>query len=120
MNPSPVAFHDGGYHLVAPGELYGNRYEVVSHIGRGQNSEVWLVEDRQEQREAALKVLTARATSEIPSGPDEVGMLKILRNKNPDYPGYGNIRHLLDDFVHHGPQWKAYLSYFRADGPQRR
>lgn len=39
----------GGFHPVYVGDLYNGRYEVLSKIGYGVYSTVWLVRDREEQ-----------------------------------------------------------------------
>lgn len=39
----------GGFHPVYVGELYHGKYEVLSKIGYGVYSTVWLVRDREEQ-----------------------------------------------------------------------
>lgn len=54
-DPSPdveegrEAYHVGGFHPVYVGDLYHERYEVLSKIGYGVYSTVWLVKDHNEQ-----------------------------------------------------------------------
>lgn len=43
------AYQVGGFHPVYIGDLYHGRYEVLSKIGYGIYSTVWLVRDREEQ-----------------------------------------------------------------------
>lgn len=43
------AYRLGGFHPVYKGDLYHGRYEVLSKIGYGVYSTVWLVRDNQEQ-----------------------------------------------------------------------
>ncbi|POS80186.1 serine/threonine protein kinase [Diaporthe helianthi] len=56
-------YRPGGLHPVYKGDLCHDRYEVLSKIGFGVCSTVWLVRDRREQTEdkkfRALKVLSA-------------------------------------------------------------
>lgn len=42
-------YRPGGFHPVYGGDLYHDRYEVLSKIGFGVYSTVWLVRDRKEQ-----------------------------------------------------------------------
>lgn len=39
------AYHPGGFHPVYIGDVYVNKYEVMSKIGYGSYSTVWLVKD---------------------------------------------------------------------------
>lgn len=43
------AYQVGGFHPVYVGDLYHGKYEVLSKIGYGVYSTVWLVRDREEQ-----------------------------------------------------------------------
>lgn len=42
-------YQPGGFHPVYVGDLYHGRYEVLSKIGYGAYSTVWLVRNREEQ-----------------------------------------------------------------------
>ncbi|KIP03327.1 hypothetical protein PHLGIDRAFT_111026, partial [Phlebiopsis gigantea 11061_1 CR5-6] len=92
----------GGYHPVNVGEVYRDRYAVVQQLGWGRYSTVWLVKDFEKNREAAMKVLKSNATEDTTGG-DECDILRALRDTNPKAPGYRHICHLIDDFVHEGP-----------------
>lgn len=48
------AYQVGGFHPVYVGDLYNGRYEVLSKIGYGVYSTVWLVRDREEQSVSPL------------------------------------------------------------------
>lgn len=39
------AYQPGGYHPVYIGDVYADKYEVMSKIGYGRYSTVWLVKD---------------------------------------------------------------------------
>ena len=39
------AYHPGGFHPVYIGDVYASKYEVMSKIGYGRYSTVWLVKD---------------------------------------------------------------------------
>ncbi|KAF8799940.1 kinase-like protein [Phlegmacium glaucopus] len=91
-NPEPQhRYEPGGYHLVIPGEVYNQRYQVIRKLGWGIYSTVWLVQDTQNQSLAALKILVGDLTIASKKGDwDELGMLKTKFS-------------LLDNFTHQGP-----------------
>ena len=49
-------YRKGGYHPVRLGEVYGNRFKVVSKLGWGHFSTVWLALDQQTTSYCALKI----------------------------------------------------------------
>ena len=49
-----------------------------------------------------MKVLKSNLTDDT-TGWDECGILRTLRDQNPQATGYRHICHLIDDFVHDGP-----------------
>lgn len=56
------------------------------------------------QSMAALKVLIAVLSDEEKNGTwDELGMLKVIQERNPQSDGYRHICQLLDNFTHQGP-----------------
>jgi len=113
-------YEPGGYHPVVAGEVYNHRYRVIRKLGWGIYSTVWLVQDIQfvfdfgrisqvhflsrEQRLAAMKILIGDlSTASKRGGWDEPGILKVLQKTNPHSSGYGHICHLLESFIHQGP-----------------
>ncbi|KAI7778264.1 hypothetical protein LA080_002451 [Diaporthe eres] len=100
------AYQVGGFHPVYVGDLYHGKYEVLSKIGYGVYSTVWLVRDREEQADEkkyrALKVLSAECYGQ---GTDifEREILRHLRNGSQTEAGYRYVCHLIDDFEHKGP-----------------
>ena len=40
------AYHPGGFHPVRLGDVYHNRYKVLSKLGYGRYSTVWLALDQ--------------------------------------------------------------------------
>ncbi|TDL23733.1 kinase-like protein [Rickenella mellea] len=97
-------YEPGGYHLVLPNEFYDRRYQVVRKLGSGRYSTVWLVQDTNDQSLAAMKVLVGDLSiSDKKGGWDELGILKVIRDKNPQSFGYRHVCQLLDDFTHEGP-----------------
>ncbi|KAJ7686685.1 kinase-like domain-containing protein [Mycena rosella] len=87
---------------VAKGELFSGRYEALRTLGRGIHSTVWLVRDIRTQQEAAMKVMVASLTNNN-RGPDELGIMTILRDSSPESLGKVHTCQLLDSFVHDGP-----------------
>ena len=49
----------GGYHPVALGDVYDERYEVQHKLGWGVYSTVWCCRDRRSRRRVALKIQKA-------------------------------------------------------------
>ncbi|KAF9471817.1 kinase-like protein [Pholiota conissans] len=97
-------YEPGGYHLLRPGEVYNQRYEVIRKLGWGSYSTVWLVKDKRDQSLAAMKVLVGDMTIADKKGDwDELGMLSVIRDTNPQSQGYRHIYQLIDNFVHEGP-----------------
>ncbi|KAF8900306.1 kinase-like domain-containing protein, partial [Mucidula mucida] len=95
-------YERGGYHPVSVGEIYNSHYTVVRQLGWGVYSTVWLVQDARDGTLASMKVLVGDLTDDR-TGIDELGMLKTVHSRNPLSSGYPHICHLLDNFVHHGP-----------------
>ncbi|KAJ9448820.1 serine-theronine protein-kinase [Diplonema papillatum] len=103
----------GGYHRVALGEVFNNRYEVLCKLGWGQFSTVWLVNDRTRRGSptegpfpslAALKI--CKATPEFrKAAAYEVNILQKMTEKlmlsHTENGGY--LTRLLDYFEIRGP-----------------
>ncbi|KAH8928707.1 kinase-like protein [Atractiella rhizophila] len=92
----------GGFHPMAIGQVFNQKYEVVSKLGWGRFSTVWLVKDATRNTFSALKVLRASCTDD-PHGLNELEMLTICRGSNPAAKGYGYLLHLKDHFRVEGP-----------------
>ncbi|KAJ6595777.1 hypothetical protein DFH09DRAFT_906111, partial [Mycena vulgaris] len=91
-----------GFHPVSKGGLFSGRYEALQNLGSDIHSTVWLVRDIRTQKEADMKIMEASLT-ENNRGPDELGILSLLRHGNPPSPGKEYLCQLLDSFVHDGP-----------------
>lgn len=50
-------YRRGGYHPVTLGDVYRGRYKVLRKLGWGHYSTVWLVQDMDAKRFAALKIV---------------------------------------------------------------
>ncbi|KAJ7152373.1 kinase-like domain-containing protein, partial [Mycena filopes] len=86
-------------------ELFSGKYEALRPLGRCRYSTVWLVRDTRTQREAAVKLMAAALTEEE-RGPDELGIMAVLRDGNPHSIGRQHVYELFDSFVHDGPKGK--------------
>ncbi|KAI0841440.1 kinase-like protein [Hypoxylon sp. FL0890] len=111
----------GGYHPVRIGdEFHSGRYKVVTKLGYGIYSTVWLARNLQNGGHVALKILTADAYD----GKKDTFELDILRcmasktTQSPDIePGSDRILGLLDEFQHSGPNGKHVCLVFMPMGP---
>ena len=112
-----------GFHPAKAGDIFNQRYKAVHLLGSGYSSNAWLADDfrcvdycveslsltfecssRTNQR-VAVKILVpsfSNATKRD-AARDELGILRILRDKNPSARGWKHICHLLDDFKFEGP-----------------
>ncbi|KAK4170778.1 serine-threonineeeee protein kinase [Triangularia setosa] len=118
--PPPAAL-SSGFHPVYIGDIYAEKYKVLSKIGYGVYSTVWLVRDLtkpegHEHRFRALKVLSAESYSEDhPIFEREI--LKHLRDDGgKKVLGYAYICHLVDDFEHRGPNGTHVFLVFELMG----
>ncbi|KAJ0119650.1 serine/threonine protein kinase [Diaporthe amygdali] len=81
-------YRPGGFHPVYIGDVYANKYEVMSKIGYGRYSTVWLVKDLSKPQDNPIF---------------EREILTHLRAGNRKLLGYKYICHLVDDFELKGP-----------------
>ncbi|KAL4623654.1 SRSF protein kinase 3-like [Arapaima gigas] len=94
-DPSEYCF--GGYHPVKIGDALNRRYQVVSKLGWGYFSTVWLCSDLRLGRRVAVKVLK--------SGPcftqaalDELAILRCVCGPNRKHENSRHVVQLLDEF----------------------
>ncbi|KND88077.1 Serine/threonine-protein kinase SRPK [Tolypocladium ophioglossoides CBS 100239] len=107
----------GGYHPVRIGDLFNHdKYKIVSKLGYGAYSTVWLAFDLESKQHVALKILTADSFGQ---GNDtfELDILKHIRGQNTSKPGANPILGLLDEFEHRGPNGNHVCLVFKAMGP---
>ncbi|KAG6817612.1 hypothetical protein H0H87_006240 [Tephrocybe sp. NHM501043] len=101
---SPADYNAGGYLPVKVGDAFKNgRYRVVRKLGWGHFSTVWLVNDTQEQRHSALKVVKS-AGRYAETARDEIKLLSRVASFSPTHPGRSHIVSFLDSFVNQGPE----------------
>ncbi|KAH7396111.1 kinase-like domain-containing protein [Pyrenochaeta sp. MPI-SDFR-AT-0127] len=103
----PERYRRGGYHPVYLGETFNNKYEIISKLGYGVYSTVWLAKDltSQSPHHVALKILTADSYG-CSKPVYELDILKHISQTDPSHPGYKHVVHLLDNFIHEGPNGK--------------
>ncbi|KAH8120747.1 serine/threonine-protein kinase SRPK3 [Trichoderma asperellum] len=102
-----AAYQPGGFHPVYIGDIFNDRFKVLSKIGYGRYSTVWLVRDLEasdiQHEFRALKILSARSYG----GENDIFEREILthfRNgEDRDLIGYKYICHLISHFEHQGP-----------------
>lgn len=90
----------GGYHPIAIGDQFHDRYRVVHKLGHGTYSTIWLAQDQKLNRYVAVKVCTAD------SNPLEFGVLSELSSSQRSLrtsPGRTMIPLVLDSFNIQGP-----------------
>ncbi|KAK1836722.1 serine/threonine protein kinase [Podospora conica] len=103
------AYKPGGLHPVYIGDVYADKYEVMSKIGWGKYSTVWLVKDlskgpHDEHRFRALKVLAEFVySSTVTPHIFEREILRKFRDGDRQHVGYNHVCHLVDDFELTGP-----------------
>ncbi|GAM27001.1 hypothetical protein SAMD00019534_101760 [Acytostelium subglobosum LB1] len=98
----------GGYHLVRKNDIYNQRYQVVSKLGWGHFSTVWLCIDLESKRNVALKIVRA-AKSYTETAEDEIKLLMAST-------GSPAVATLLDHFVHTGPHGNHVCMVFEVLG----
>ncbi|RAL12337.1 putative protein kinase [Aspergillus homomorphus CBS 101889] len=84
------AYERGLYYPVTPGEVIQSQYQVLSKLGFGANSTVWL----HHHRYIALKIYTS-SSSEVNN---EARVLKHLSEVQTDHPGSACVRRMLAEF----------------------
>lgn len=87
----------GGYHPVKIGDLFRNRYHVTRKLGWGHFSTVWLCWDLVDKRFVALKVVKS-APHFTETALDEIKLLKIVRDSDPNDKKREKVVQLLNDF----------------------
>jgi serine/threonine-protein kinase SRPK3 len=77
----PEEYRVGDYHSVELGEIVGEGYEILHKVGFGGTATVWLARDREENRNVAVKIMTARHS--LDSGERECAAYEHLQNTLP-------------------------------------
>eukprot|EP00064_Thunnus_orientalis_P000280 superscaffoldBa00000014_g280 len=93
----PREYCYGGYHPVQIGDTFNRRYKVVSKLGWGYFSTVWLCLDLRLGRRVAVKVLKSGAGF-TEAGQDELALLRCASGPSSRHPASQRIVQLLDEF----------------------
>ncbi|OCH88852.1 kinase-like protein [Obba rivulosa] len=91
-----------GYYPVTIGDVLRSEYRVVSKLGWGVYSTVWLARQQSSGTFAALKLL-ANDVSDVRKL-HELEYLQRMRDQSPTHPGHSHVLHLLDHFDLEGPE----------------
>ncbi|KAF8902262.1 kinase-like domain-containing protein [Gymnopilus junonius] len=112
---SILCYCKGGFHPVHLGDIFHDRYLVINKLGYGAYGTVWLAEDLSLKRFAALKVLSASASSS--SELDVVLHLMNQQESNPLSEGAKYIVRFLDTFDVEGPNGTHHCIVTELLGP---
>ncbi|KAM9855180.1 SRSF protein kinase 3 [Aulostomus maculatus] len=93
----PREYCYGGYHPVQIGDTFNGRYQVLSKLGWGYFSTVWLCLDLRQSRRVAVKVLKSGAGF-TQAGEDELALLRCAGGPSSRHPHSQRIVQLLDEF----------------------
>jgi len=94
-------YKDGGYHPVAIGDTFKEkRYKVYSKVGWGHFSTVWKAKDNETGQFVALKIVRS-AWQYTEAARDEIKFLDKLASADKERKCC--CMHLLDHFIHFGP-----------------
>ncbi|KAL8735011.1 MAG: hypothetical protein Q9166_001136 [cf. Caloplaca sp. 2 TL-2023] len=100
------------------GMSINDRYQIISKLGYGSQSTVWLVRDMwrwrwQANRFVSLKICANRPTARE-NAEHEITVYKRIATANPDHEGYEWVRKLLGSFEAAGPNGKHPCLVFEA------
>ncbi|GLA26017.1 hypothetical protein AnigIFM63326_002811 [Aspergillus niger] len=90
------------YYPVSLGEVLNSRYQVITKLGFGASSTVWLCRDLHQDRHLILKV-HVRSRRQLP----EVQISKHLKALHENHVGQKYVRLVLDSFEIEGPHGGA-------------
>ncbi|KAM9752693.1 SRSF protein kinase 3 isoform 3-T3 [Menidia menidia] len=93
----PGEYCYGGYHPVRVGDTFNRRYQVVSKLGWGFFSTVWLCVDLKSGRRVAVKVLKS-GPGFAQAGQDELALLRCAAGASARRPSSPRVVQLLDEF----------------------
>ena len=94
-------YRPGGYHPIHLGDkLCAGRYEVISKLGYGGFSTVWLCKDARARRYVSVKVAVSERGRRQDS---ELEIFHVLRDGDSEHPGKHFVASLYDEFSLEGP-----------------
>lgn len=104
------SYRVGGYHPVSIGDCLNNRYTVISKLGWGHFSTVWLCSDNQGGPSVAVKIQKSDVEYSE-AAKDEIEMLKLASSVSA-----ANVVTLFDSFVICGPNGNHHAMVFEVLG----
>ncbi|KAI9668896.1 MAG: hypothetical protein M1831_000966 [Alyxoria varia] len=100
----------GGYHPRHKGDKFNGRYVVITKLGYGLDSTVWLARDKDERRYVVLKVfISQRPPMEL--------QFDDLERLTSSEAGRKHLVQPLDYFIHSGPNGKHVCLVLAFAGP---
>lgn len=115
-DPEPAEdYVAGGYHPVALGDVYDERYEVEHKLGWGVYSTVWCCRDRTLQKRVALKIQKA-APEYTASAVTEIEILSHIRRRSLELRRESRVVELLEHFYVAGPHGNHVCMVFELLG----
>lgn len=87
-------YRPGGFHPVNLQDTLGGKYKIIHKLGHGGFGTVWLGRVLEENRNVAIKVLMANASS------NDLDILTYLRDHGGNHPSIANLQ---DVFILEGP-----------------
>jgi len=109
-------YRKGGYHAVSIGDLFNAKYRVISKLGWGHFSTVWMCKDESQSpvhEFVALKIQKS-ASKYCEAADDEITILQQIREGDPD-DKYCCVQ-LLGSFRHRGPNGQHVCMVFPVFG----
>ena len=119
------SYKQGGYHPVNIGEIYNDRYKVLSKLGWGHFSTVWLCEDLRGETitgktcYVALKIQKS-AEHYTEAAYDEIELLAVARNERNNRSWRSSRARLRPSLFSTCPDFTGVVSlcdYFETEGP---
>ena len=105
-------YRRGGYHPVYIGDTYNHgRYVIVNKVGWGHFSTVWRAYDTHDHRYVALKIVKS-APQYTEAAQDEIRIMQRVTGLDPENKSC--CLHLLNNFVHLGPNGTRLLPLLRS------
>ncbi|PYI05498.1 kinase-like protein [Aspergillus sclerotiicarbonarius CBS 121057] len=99
-------YERGLFYPVQHGDVFHSKYQVLTKLGFGVNSTVWLCRDLHDHhRYIALKVYIRGPEEEVNR---EVRILKHLAAMKTAHPGRALVRTMIDEFQVPGPAWGSH------------
>jgi len=112
----PRDYKHGGYHPVTPYQVYSARYRVLSKLGAGAFSTVWLCADEKNQIEAGPELLAMKVCkskrSVTEQAMDEIALFERLQEGTTS----PHVVQLRGHFWHSGPNGRHKCMVFEVMG----